>query len=561
MKFRETPFDERILRAVDELGFETCTPVQEETFRLVLEGRDVMAQSQTGTGKTAAFLVSGFHLLLHDPNLMGKKMLVLAPTRELADQIEKEAQLIGKHLSLRIGSFYGGVGYGLQEKKLLEGVDVLLGTPGRILDFVQSKKLNLKEVGIIVVDEADRMFDMGFLPDIKKILKGLNPPTQRRTFLFSATLNSQVGYLAWEFMNNPAEVLIEPEQVSVQNINQELYHVSLEEKMITLLGVLKKYQPRNAVFFVNTKQSAIKLANRLKANGYAADFLIGDMPQTLRLKVIENFKDGKLSWLVATDVAARGLHIEDLDLVVNYDLPLEAETYVHRIGRTARAGKSGRAVSLACEKYVYGLKAIEDFIGFKLPVQWLDESLLVEDKSLQLQEQEERRPDHSVSSRGGRQGRHNTSSVHRGQKNVARLVAQIAGTKKNHPESESSIPEKKKLEKGPKVSHQKLPGVTTTLEDKLAYYKKKYGAEFQKAKEEDQKPGSTDSTASTKKTDMKKRSKRSDRRKRTLRETSQLQEQSSMVPQSNRTDNEQSSKSKGGLLSQIFGFFFSKKKE
>ncbi len=531
MKFSETHFDERILRAVDELGFLECTPVQEETFKLVQEGRDVLAQSQTGTGKTAAFLISGFHLLLNDEKYQGKKMLVLAPTRELADQIEKDAHQIGKHLPLRIASFYGGVGYGHQEKMLQEGVEVLIGTPGRILDYVNSRKLILKDIGILVIDEADRMFDMGFLPDIRRILKGLNPPDRRRTFLFSATLNSQVGYLAWEYMHDPGEVLIEPEKVSVQNINQELFHVSHDEKMPLLLGILKKYQARNAVFFVNTKHSAIRLAKRLTANGYAADYLIGDMPQSQRLRVIQRFKENALSWLVATDVAARGLHIEDLDLVVNYDLPLESETYVHRIGRTARAGKSGRAVSLACEKYVYGLKGIEDLLGFKIPVQWLDEAEWVEDKSAGRDwgAEEEPRKGHGRNDRRHTGERHNRDGGGREKKKVvSQLISQITGSRESSHRDSHKIGGSPK-NRTPQKSAAPAPGATASLEDKLAYYRKKYGSEFEKAREADRaavgKPSDTpaksrdieaENTSAEKKDSRKKRHNRRARKKKGL---------------------------------------------
>lgn len=475
MKFSETPFDERLLRGIQELGFEECTPVQAETFRAILEGRDVLAQSQTGTGKTAAFLISGFHLMLG--TFQGKKLLVLAPTRELADQIEKEARAIGKYLPFKIGCFYGGVGYAHQERLLQEGVDVIIGTPGRILDFLAGKKLDLSSVGIAVVDEADRMFDMGFLPDVRKILRRLPPPEQRRTMMFSATLNTQVGYLAWEFMREPAEIFIEPEKVAVETITQELYHVAHEEKMSLLLGLLKKFQPSSAVFFVNTKQAAVKLAKRLRINGYPAEYLIGDMPQSQRLKVIKRFKDKSLSWLVATDVASRGLHIEDLDLVVNYDLPLDPETYVHRIGRTARCGKSGRAVSLACEKYVFGLKAIEDYIGFKIPVRWVEESELVEDKSAGVDIPEDDHPPRAqpVARRG--RGKDQRPALPK----VAELVAQAAGSRSRSPRSNKS--RTSSPARSSKTSS-RTPPITAaaSLEDRLAYYRQKYGAEFEKAR-------------------------------------------------------------------------------
>ncbi len=381
MKFTELPLDPLLLQGIAEMGFEDCTPVQAETFKFIFEGRDIQAQSQTGTGKTAAFMISMFHMMLTDEKYRGRKGLVVAPTRELADQIEKEARAICKYLKFKVGAFYGGVGYQQQEDMIRDGIDVYIGTPGRLLDFAGSKKINLMEVGILVIDEADRLFDMGFIPDLRQMLGMMVDPDNRRTMLFSATLGSKVGNLAWEYLRNPGEIVIEPEQVTVEAISQELYHVGTDEKMPLLLGLLKKMGPQNAVIFANTKHQAVKIAKRMEINGYATEFLIGDLPQVKRNKIVKEIKEGKIKWLVATDVASRGLHIDDLDLVVNYDIPNEAESYVHRIGRTARAGKSGKAISLACEKYVLGLKAIEDYIGAKIPVVWFNESDLAEDKS------------------------------------------------------------------------------------------------------------------------------------------------------------------------------------
>lgn len=376
MKFTDLNLDERILKGIADLGFEQPTPVQEQTFALIAEGRDIQAQSQTGTGKTAAFLISMFQLLLTHPDYQGRKGLVVAPTRELADQIQKDAKILGKYVPLRSACFYGGIGYAAQERALEEGVDIYIGTPGRLLDFRKMGKIPFNQVGVLVIDEADRMFDMGFLPDLREMLSYMSPKEHRLTFLYSATMSPRVGNLAWEYLKeNPGEIAVEPEVVTVGAIQQELYHVSHEEKFQLMLGVLQKLQPRNAVIFANTKHQVVKVARRMEVNGYKAEFIMGDLPQIKRLKIVEDIKAGKIQWLVATDVAARGLHIEDLDLVINFDLPVEAENYVHRIGRTARAGKSGKAVSLACDKYVYGLKAIEDYIGQKIPVQWWEGEL------------------------------------------------------------------------------------------------------------------------------------------------------------------------------------------
>ena len=256
-----------------------------------------------------------------------------------------------------------------------EGVDIYVGTPGRLIDFASNGKIKFSEFSILVIDEADRMFDMGFFPDIKRMLKKMATPTQRISMLFSATLSTKVKNLAWEYMNDPAEVNISGGHVTVDKIKQALYHVGTKEKISLLLGLLKTQNPQNALIFTNTKQDAVKVAARLAGNGYECSYIIGDLPQNKRTKIIENIKSGKLKFLVATDVAARGLHINDLDLVINYDIPEDFENYVHRIGRTARAGKTGMAVTFACEKFVYGLEAIESYIRMKIPVEWVGRSL------------------------------------------------------------------------------------------------------------------------------------------------------------------------------------------
>ena len=265
------------------------------------------------------------------------------------------------------------------EHHLAQGVDIMIGTPGRILDFKKSGKINFKEIGIFVIDEADRLFDMGFLPDITKMLKSLN--AECKIMLFSATLSREVRMIAREYMDNPAEVELCPEKVTVDAITQELYHVSKSEKMNLLLGILKKENPRTALIFTNMKDQARVVAERLRHNGFSCEHLSGDLPQKKRSRIVDEIKEGKISLLIATDVAARGIHIDDLDLVINYDIPEHCENYVHRIGRTARAGKTGKAVSLACEDYVHGLKSVEQFIGFKIPVMFADSDLYLQDSS------------------------------------------------------------------------------------------------------------------------------------------------------------------------------------
>jgi len=380
MTFKDFGFDERIQRGIDEAGFERATPVQEQCFNLLIKNhRDVYAQSQTGTGKTAAFLLAIFQLLLTEEE--GGKALTVVPTRELAVQIERDGKTLSKYLNLNIGSVYGGVGYAAQEKMLAGGVDILVGTPGRILDFSKRRKIDLKAFRFLVVDEADRLFDMGFFPDLRRIINRMRPFSERYTLLFSATLNTRVANLTWEYMNNPGEVLIEPEKLTVDTVTQELYHVGKGEKMKLLLGILRRDDPENGIIFTNTRHSAWEVAKRLEVNNHSVVYLVGDLPQPKRLRIVDEVKRGRHKYLVATDVAARGLHIDDLEMVVNYDVPLEPESYIHRIGRTARAGRKGKTLTMACEEYVYGLAPIEKLLGHKIPVNWVEEDLIAEDKS------------------------------------------------------------------------------------------------------------------------------------------------------------------------------------
>ncbi|HDP94556.1 MAG TPA: DEAD/DEAH box helicase [Candidatus Aminicenantes bacterium] len=380
MKFTEFELDQALLQGIEETGFEECLPVQAATLPVTLQAKDVTVQSQTGTGKTAAFLITIFQRLQHDSRVKGKKALIVVPTRELAVQIEKDAMEIGARMNFVIGCFYGGVGYNQQETLIRRNVDVIIGTPGRLLDLNGSRKLSFRDVAILVIDEADRLFDMGFLPDIRRMLRRMMPPQHRQTMLFSATLGYEARSISREFMNRPERIEIQPEKVTVDKITQVMYHVGHREKMPLLLGLLKRDQPENTLIFTNTKHMAEKVDFHLKANGYASEFLMGDLPQKKRLHIIAEFKAGRIPILVATDVAARGLHIEDLDLVVNYDLPGDCENYVHRIGRTARAGKSGKAISLACDDFIFNLDAIQEFIGMRIPTESVNPGLLVRSK-------------------------------------------------------------------------------------------------------------------------------------------------------------------------------------
>jgi ATP-dependent RNA helicase RhlB len=381
MEFQELNLHPDLQKGIDEAGFTTCMPVQEMVFAHSLSGQDIYAQSQTGTGKTAAFLISIMQRIMTVSELRAKKVLILAPTRELAAQTENEAKKLGKYLSISAGAFYGGVSYGPQVDMLRDDVQIIVGTPGRIIDLLQQGKMLLKEVGFLVIDEADRMFDMGFIDDLRKLLRYLPKAQERQTYLFSATLGLRVKDLAWEYMVNPQEISIEPEKVTVELVTQELYHVGSHEKMSLLLGLLEREKPASCLIFCNQKFMVEELARRLKVNGYDCEFIMGDLPQAKRLEVIDRLKAGEIRMLVATDVAARGLDIAALELVINYDVPEDAESYVHRIGRTARAGKAGKAITLACEKFVYGLYSIEKYLGDKIPVMPFEESLLLEDRS------------------------------------------------------------------------------------------------------------------------------------------------------------------------------------
>jgi len=381
MKFTDFNLDGGLQEGLAEAGYITCMPVQEQVLQNGLEGADLYVQSQTGTGKTAAYLVTILQRLATDPTLSGKKALVMVPTRELAVQVEEEARILGSCMKLKSASFYGGVGYGGQIDLLKKGVDVIIGTPGRVIDLQESRQMDLSQVAFLVIDEADRMFDMGFYPDLRTLIKVLPKAENRQTMLFSATLNATVKNLAWEYTIEAKEITIEAESVTVDEIDQMLFHVSSDQKMRLLMGLIQKEKPESLIVFCNTKRMSEVVAKRLQINGYEADFIIGDLPQAKRLQVIDSFKAGSLKMLVATDVAARGIDVDSLAMVINYDLPNEAENYVHRIGRTARAGKTGKAYSFCSEQDVYNLPAIEKYIENKVPSCVPGEEDFAEDKS------------------------------------------------------------------------------------------------------------------------------------------------------------------------------------
>ena len=381
MKFTELQLHESLLKGIESAGYVECTPVQEQVLQAALDGADLYVQSQTGTGKTAAFLISIIQQLLARGEVAGKKALVMVPTRELAVQVEEEARTLISGTSLKTGSFYGGVGYNKQTAMLKGIIDIIIGTPGRVIDLQESGTMDLSQVAFLVVDEADRMFDMGFYPDLRKLIKVLPKTEERQTMLFSATLNTYVKNLAWEYTEDPVEITIESKQITVEEIDQQLLHVSSDAKMKLLLGILQSEKPESVIIFCNTKRSCEVVAKRLQLNGLESEFIIGDLPQSKRLQVLDSFKSGSLKCLVATDVAARGIDVDDLAMVVNYDLPNESENYVHRIGRTARAGKSGKAYTFCSEQDVYNLVPIERYLGHSIPSAVAFEDMMAEDKS------------------------------------------------------------------------------------------------------------------------------------------------------------------------------------
>ncbi|MBQ3824887.1 MAG: DEAD/DEAH box helicase [Spirochaetaceae bacterium] len=440
MDFTEFALHEELLKGIQAAGYVTCTPVQEQVLNASQQGADLYVQSQTGTGKTAAYLVSIIQEMLSKSE-NGAKALILVPTRELAVQVEEEAKTLLSASKLFARSFYGGVGYDKQVSALKKGVDIIIGTPGRVIDLEQGGQMDLSGVAYLVIDEADRMFDMGFYPDLRTLLKVLPQSEKRQTMLFSATLNSYVKNLAWEYTRDAKEITIEAENITVEDIDQELLHVSSDEKNRLLIGLLNSEKPSSVMIFCNTKKMCEVLSKRLEINGIKSEFIIGDLPQKKRLAVLNDFKAGKVNVLVATDVAARGIDVNDLAMVINYDLPNEAENYVHRIGRTARAGKTGKAYTFCSEQDVYSLPAIERYIEKSIPSRVADESMYAEDKSrdvyIRVQNWREdyddksdfgsRRAEEKRGRRGGRRRRGERALDMERVRKTAQSVSQAAG--------------------------------------------------------------------------------------------------------------------------------------
>ena len=382
LRFDSLEIEPRVQQGIRDAGFEFCTPIQATTLPIALKGHDVAGQAQTGTGKTAAFLIATFQRLLTGPQPEAEpkqpRAFMLAPTRELAVQIAKDAEALGKHTGLVVGLAFGGTDYDKQRKQLEAGVDILIGTPGRIIDYFKQGVFKLDEVQVAVLDEADRMFDLGFIKDIRYLLRRLPSPEKRINMLFSATLSHKVMELAYEHMNDPELVRIEPDKVTADRVRQAIFFPSNEDKLPLLVGLIREMGESRIMVFVNMKREADRVQQWLEANGIRAQAMSGDVPQKKRLRMLMDFQTGELPVLIGTDVAGRGLHIPDVQMVINYDLPQDSEDYVHRIGRTARAGEAGDAISFGCETYAMSLPDIEDYIGHKIPVANYDPSLLPE---------------------------------------------------------------------------------------------------------------------------------------------------------------------------------------
>lgn len=400
-RFDEFDLHAEVLAGLNDAGFEYCTPIQAQTLPVSLTGRDIAGQAQTGTGKTAAFLVTLLNgLLSKSEKSTGLPLaLIVAPTRELSQQIYEEAKVLSRHTRFSLVQVVGGVDYLKQAEILRQGVDIVICTPGRIIDYYKQGIFKTESIKCLVIDEADRLLDLGFAKDMRYILRKLPQYDKRQSMLFSATLSYRVMELTYEYMNLPEFISVTPQTITVEGIEQSLFHVGSDRKVALLLGLLKREEWNRMLIFVNTKAGVENLTYRLKGNGWPAEGITGDLPQRKRFRLMSQFKKGQIKILVATDVASRGIHVEDISHVINYDLPQDSENYVHRIGRTARAGKTGKALSLACEKYVFHLEQLEDMLGYKIPVLWPEENWYVEDQSKPLPNSRRSRPRRSAQRR------------------------------------------------------------------------------------------------------------------------------------------------------------------
>jgi ATP-dependent RNA helicase RhlB len=371
-KFEEFALPTPLLRAIEDLGFEYCTPIQSEVLPYSLADYDVTGQAQTGTGKTAAFLITILTRIWENPDATLRprgtpRALCLAPTRELALQIESDARDLSKYMNIGLHCVVGGMDFQKQLDRINEGpLDLLIATPGRLLDFINRRNINLKQVEVLVLDEADRMLDMGFIPDVRRIVYQTPHKRTRQTLFFSATFNEEVMRLARSWTLEPEHVSITPETVATESVLQKFWLISSDEKAKVLVDFLKSERPARALVFANRRDQTHRLTSYLEKRGLAVEALAGDVPQRKRLSTLQRFKDGDVPLVVATDVAGRGIHVDGITHVINFDLPEDAEDYVHRIGRTGRAGAEGISISFVSEDDAFNLPAIERFIGTKI---------------------------------------------------------------------------------------------------------------------------------------------------------------------------------------------------
>ena len=380
MTFSEMGLHPRVLDALVPLGYETPTPIQEQAIPHVLKGRDVMGIAQTGTGKTAAFSLPLVHHLANNP-MSGQKVprvLVLTPTRELAAQIDENVKSYAQHVNVRTAIIFGGVSQHKQVNQLRKGVDVLVATPGRLLDLCNQRLLSLEKVEFLVLDEADTMLDMGFIPQVKRIVRSTPRKEYRQTLLFSATFSPDIMNLARQWTFDPITVEIEPERVATENVEQRVYLLESRDRLNVLKRILAEPDATSVIVFANRRDQVRRVYERLNKQGLECGILSGDVAQVKRTKTLERFKTGRIRVLIATDVAGRGIHVDGVSHVINYDLPEDPEDYVHRIGRTGRAGEKGISISFASEDDAFLLPEIEALLGEPLKCSQVPEELLAD---------------------------------------------------------------------------------------------------------------------------------------------------------------------------------------
>lgn len=381
-RFQDLGLPDEILHGIADLGFTYCTPIQAGILPETLKGRDALGQAQTGTGKTAAFLITIFNHILRNPDKQARKpghprALILAPTRELCIQIHKDAVALGKHTGINTIAVYGGMDYEKQKRQLHDQrVDIIAATPGRLIDFKRHRDVELKNVEVLVLDEADRMLDMGFIPDVRMIVHSTPHKDQRQTLFFSATFNDDVRRLATSWTRDPASVMVAPENVAVDTVEQVVFIVTSDQKFALLYNLLQREGTQRVICFVNRRDNAERLLDKLRRYNVNCALLSGAVPQEKRVKTLERFRAGEIRVMVATDVAGRGIHVDDVSHVVNYNLPEDPEDYVHRIGRTGRAGASGTSISFADEEDSFQIPDIEQFIGRPLTCSYPEEAWL-----------------------------------------------------------------------------------------------------------------------------------------------------------------------------------------